>query len=90
MSLLLENIVSELNRLPGVGRRTALRLAMHILKMEREDVAAMTDSISDFRNNICHCAKCGNLSDSEICEICAGPKRDKTTLCVVELVADLL
>ena len=48
MSLLLENIVSELNRLPGVGRRTALRLAMHILKMEREDVAAMTDSISDF------------------------------------------
>ena len=51
MSRLLENIVSELNRLPGVGRRTALRLAMHILKMEREDVAAMTTSIDEFRNN---------------------------------------
>ena len=90
MSQLLENIVSELNRLPGVGRRTALRLAMHILKMEREDVAAMTESISEFRNNICHCAKCGNLSDNEICEICADTKRDRTTLCVVEQVADLL
>ncbi|MBQ2423305.1 MAG: recombination protein RecR, partial [Alistipes sp.] len=90
MSQLLENIVSELNRLPGVGRRTALRLAMHILKMDCEDVAAMTESISDFRNNICHCAKCGNLSDNEICEICADSKRDRTTVCVVEQVADLL
>ena len=90
MSQLLENIVSELNRLPGVGRRTALRLAMHILKMEREDVAAMTESISEFRNNICHCAKCGNLSDTEICEICSDQRRDRTTVCVVEQVADLL
>ena len=90
MSRLLENIVSELNRLPGVGRRTALRLAMHILKMEREDVAAMTESIDSFRNNICHCAKCGNLSDTEICEICSDQRRDRTTVCVVEQVADLL
>lgn len=90
MSQLLENIVSELNRLPGVGRRTALRLAMHILKMEREDVAMMTESIDAFRNNICRCAKCGNLSDTEICEICSDPRRDQTTVCVVEQVADLL
>ena len=60
MSRLLENIVSELNRLPGVGRRTALRLAMHILKMDKEDVAAMTESIDDFRNNVCRCSGCGN------------------------------
>ena len=90
MSKLLENIVSELNRLPGVGRRTALRLAMHILKMEREDVAAMTESIDTFRNHNCHCAKCGNLSDTEVCEICSDPRRDRTTVCVVEQVADLL
>lgn len=90
MSQLLDNIVSELSRLPGVGRRTALRLAMHILKMDGEDVKAMTDSIDDFRENICYCAKCGNLSDTEICEICNDPKRDHTTLCVVEQVSDLL
>ena len=90
MSKLLENIVSELNRLPGVGRRTALRLAMHILKMEREDVAAMTESIDLFRNNIRRCAKCGNLSDTEVCEICSDTRRDRTTVCVVEQVADLL
>ncbi len=90
MSKLLDNVVGELNRLPGVGRRTALRLAMHILKMEQEDVAAMTQSIDAFRNNVCHCARCGNLSDSQICEICADPKRDSSTLCVVEQVADLM
>lgn len=90
MSRLLDNIVGELNRLPGVGRRTALRLAMHILKMEREDVATMASSITEFRDNICHCARCGNLSDSEICEICSDERRDKTTLCVVEQVSDLL
>ncbi len=90
MSRLLENIVSELNRLPGVGRRTAMRLAMHILKMDEQDVASMTASIDDFRNNICRCAKCGNLSDTEICEICADPKRDNGVVCVVEQVSDLL
>ncbi|MBR5885653.1 MAG: recombination protein RecR [Alistipes sp.] len=90
MSRLLDNIVSELNRLPGIGRRTALRLAMHILKMDKEDVAAMTESIDAFRNNVCRCAKCGNLSDTEICEICADPRRDRTTVCVVEQVSDLL
>lgn len=90
MSRLLDNIIGELSRLPGVGRRTALRLAMHILKMEREDVATMASSISEFREHICHCARCGNLSDSEICEICSDDRRDKSTLCVVEQVSDLL
>ncbi|MBR7182828.1 MAG: recombination protein RecR [Alistipes sp.] len=90
MSRLLDNIVGELSRLPGVGRRTALRLAMHILKMDREDVVTMASSISEFREHICHCARCGNLSDSEICEICSDDRRDKSTLCVVEQVSDLL
>lgn len=90
MSKLLENVVGELSRLPGVGKRTALRLAMHILKMEREQVAQMTESIDDFRNRICHCAQCNNLSDTEICDICNDRTRDRTTVCVVEQVADLL
>lgn len=90
MSKLLENIVGELNRLPGVGRRTALRLAMHILKMDKVDVAAMTESIDAFRNNVCHCSRCGNISDTEICDICSDIKRDSSTVCVVEQVADLL
>lgn len=90
MSKLLDNVVGELSRLPGVGKRTALRLAMHLLKMEREDVEAMTRSMDDFRNNVCHCAKCGNLSDEEVCDICNDPSRDHTTVCVVEQVGDLL
>jgi recombination protein RecR len=90
MSKLLENVVGELSRLPGIGRRTALRLAMHILRMDEEDVVAMGESIIDFRTKICRCAKCNNLSDTEICDICADMSRDRTTLCVVEQVSDLL
>lgn len=58
--------------------------------MDREDVVTMASSISEFREHICHCARCGNLSDSEICEICSDDRRDKSTLCVVEQVSDLL
>ncbi|MBQ1969958.1 MAG: hypothetical protein II221_02015 [Paludibacteraceae bacterium] len=70
MSKLLQDAVSEFSRLPGIGRRTALRLAMHLLKMEREEVAQMTSTISRFRNEIRYCAECNNLSDSERCPIC--------------------
>lgn len=90
MSKLLNNVVGELSRLPGVGRRTALRLAMHLLKADVEEVKALTESIDDFRTNVCYCAKCGNISDTEICDICANPQRDHSTVCVVEQVADLL
>lgn len=90
MSKLLDNVVNDLSRLPGVGRRTALRLAMHILKMERPDVELLTDSISAFRTRICRCAQCNNLSDNEVCDICLDHMRDRSTLCVVEQVSDLL
>ena len=90
MSKLLDNVVGELSRLPGIGRRTALRLAMHILRMDEEDVVAMGESLIDFRTKICRCAKCNNLSDTEICEVCADASRDRTTVCVVEQVSDLL
>lgn len=90
MSQLLQEVVGELSKLPGVGRRTALRLAMHILRMERESVAEMTRSIDRFRNEIRHCAVCNNLSDEEICPICSDAERDHATICVVEQVADVL
>ncbi len=90
MSQLLQNVVGELSKLPGVGRRTALRLAIHLLRMDRESVAEMTESIDRFRNGIRYCAQCNNLSDEEICPICADPERDHATICVVEQVADVL
>ncbi len=90
MSKLLQNVVSELTKLPGIGRRTAMRLALHILHMERESVGDMTSSIDDFRENIRSCARCNNLSDDLICPICEDVERDQTTICVVEQVGDLL
>ena len=90
MSKLLQDVVGELSKLPGVGRRTALRLAIHILRMERDSVAEMTASIDRFRNEVKYCSLCNNLSDEEICPICADRERDHATICVVEQVADVL
>ena len=90
MSQLLQDVVGELTKLPGIGRRTALRLAMHLLRMEPESVAEMTRSIDRFRTEIKHCSVCNNLSDNEICPICADRERDRATVCVVEQVADVL
>lgn len=90
MSKLLDNVTNELQRLPGIGRRTALRLAMHILKMDTATVDSMTESISRFRHDIRSCRSCNNLSDEDLCPICSDPRRDRSTICVVEQVADLM
>lgn len=90
MSKLLQDVVGEFSKLPGIGRRTALRLSMHLLRMERESVAEMTRSIDRFRNEIRYCRTCNNLSDEELCPVCKDPNRDRSTICVVEQVADLL
>ena len=90
MSRLLQDVVGELSKLPGIGRRTALRLTIHILRMERESVAEMTESIDRFRNEVKYCTQCNNLSDEDVCPICADDERDHTTICVVEQVADVL
>ena len=90
MSRLLQDVVGELSKLPGIGRRTALRLAIHILRMERESVAEMTESIDRFRHEVKYCTQCNNLSDEDVCPICADDERDHTTICVVEQVADVL
>lgn len=90
MSRLLQDVIGELSKLPGVGRRTALRLAIHLLRMEPESVADMTRSIDRFRNGVRYCSRCNNLSDEDICPICADRERDQGTICVVEQVADVL
>ncbi|MBQ4499146.1 MAG: recombination protein RecR [Alistipes sp.] len=90
MSKLLDNVTAELQRLPGIGRRTALRLAMHILKMESDTVDSLAAAIAHFRHDIRYCRSCNNLSDSDICPICSDTRRDRSTICVVEQVGDLL
>lgn len=90
MSRLLQDAVSEFAKLPGIGRRTALRLAMHLLKMDQESVEQMTESIARFRREVRHCQLCNNLSDTDRCPICSNPERDRSTVCVVEQVGDLM
>lgn len=90
MSKLLDNVCSELQRLPGIGRRTALRLAMHILKMEEASVDSLANGIARFRHDIRYCRSCNNLSDNDLCPICSDSRRDRSTICVVEQVQDLM
>ena len=90
MSRLLEDVTAELSKLPGIGRRTALRLAMHLLRMEVASVQDMTSSIDRFRTQIRHCHLCNNLSDTDVCLICSDERRDHSTVCVVEQVSDVL
>lgn len=90
MSQLLDNVVCELGKLPGVGRRTALRLALHILRQEIEGADMLAGAIYQFRRDIKKCEKCNNLSDTDVCPICLSTRRDRTVICVVEQVADLL
>ena len=86
----LENAVNEIAKLPGIGRRTALRLALHLMKTEAEDVTLLTDRINRLKTDVFYCKKCYNISDSEICDICANPKRDTTTICVVQDIRDVI
>lgn len=89
-SVLLKNVVSELTRLPGIGQKSALRLALHLLKQPPEIAATLGDSILKLRSEIKYCANCNNISDREICEVCSNPKRDQALLCVVEDIRDML
>lgn len=89
-SLLLENAVNEFSRLPGIGRKTALRLALFILKQEKEDVARFSETIKLLRDDIHYCNVCYNISDQDICEICSSRKRDHTLVCVVESIRDVM
>lgn len=87
---LLETAVDELNRLPGIGRKTALRLALFLLSQKREMVEQFGKTLIDFRNNIQYCKHCHNISDTEICPVCASVKRDRSLLCIVSDVRDVM
>lgn len=89
-STLLENAVNELSKLPGIGRKTALRLALHLLRREENEAVALGESLIDMRRNICYCSRCHNISESEICPICSDSRRDDSVVCVVENVKDVI
>lgn len=89
-STLLQKAVTEISRLPGIGSKTALRLALHLLKQDVVEVDALSDSIKELRHHIGYCKVCHNISDTDVCEICGNASRDKATICVVENVRDVM
>ncbi len=89
-SKLLENALNEFSKLPGVGKRTALRFALHILKQSLEDVELFTQNIQLLKNGIKHCHNCHSISDDDICYICSNPERNKSLVCVVEDIRDVM
>jgi recombination protein RecR len=89
-SKLLENSVAEFAKLPGVGQKTALRLVLHLLNQDKEDVHKFSATISKLRNEIQFCKTCHNISDQSVCEICASNKRDHSLICVVEDTRDVM
>lgn len=82
--------IDELSKLPGIGKKTAQRLALHIIKNDRESAEKLAKAIVDLKEKLMLCKKCFNLSEAEFCDICKNPKRDQTTICVVEEVSDVI
>lgn len=89
-SSLLESAVTEISRLPGIGRKTALRLALHLLRQDTSVAVSLGESIINLRKGICYCRVCHNISENELCPICADTRRDASTVCVVESVRDVI
>ena len=89
-SLLLENAVNEFAKLPGVGKKTALRLILHLLRQPEDDVDNFGNTIMQLKHEVHYCKVCHNISDTEICDICANPRRDRSVVCVVENIRDVM
>jgi recombination protein RecR len=85
-----DNLVAQLTRLPGVGQRTAQRLAFHLLRASKEEALALAESISEVKERVRFCRECGNLTEEEVCGICQDARRDHALICVVEQPADLI
>ena len=85
-----ENLVSQLTRLPGVGTRTAQRLAFHLLRVPKDEAAALAGAIAEVKERVRFCSECGNLTEEEVCAICRDTRRDQAVVCVVEQPADLI
>lgn len=89
-SKLLENAVYEISQLPGIGKKTALRLALHILKQPKEQTLNLSSALVKLRENISYCKTCHNISDSDTCEICSNSRRNHSIICVVEDIRDVM
>lgn len=89
-SKLLENAVNEMSQLPGIGKRTALRLVLHLLKQPTDQTQLLAKSLQQMREHINFCDNCNNISDTALCEICANPNRDASLVCVVEDIRDVM
>lgn len=89
-SKLLENAVNEFSKLPGIGKKTALRLVLHLLKKETDEVLRFSRAITQLREEVKHCKICRNISDFDTCNICSNPARDHRIVCVVENIRDVM
>ncbi|AUC14625.1 recombination protein RecR [Tenacibaculum sp. SZ-18] len=89
-SKLLENAVNEVSRLPGIGKRTALRLVLHLLKQPKDNTKYLAEALTQLRNDVKSCRKCHNISDTIICDICSNPNRKEELVCVVEDIRDVM
>ena len=89
-SRLIEDAVSEISRLPGIGKKTALRLALHLLKRDEQQTRGLSEALLKMRTQTCYCEKCHNISDEAFCNICKNPKRDSSIICVVVDTRDVL
>lgn len=89
-SRLLERAVGEFSKLPGIGRKTALRLVLHLLRQDTDDVARFAQAVSEMKQQVKYCRTCHNISDEDVCPICANPHRDASTICVVENIQDVM
>ena len=89
-NVLLDNAIDQFARLPGIGRKTALRLVLHMLRQEEADVTAFADALTILKRDVKYCKKCHNISESELCPICADKSRDGSVICVVENIQDVI
>lgn len=89
-SVLLEKAINEFSKLPGIGRKTALRLVLHLLRQDKATVELFGNSIITLKNEVKYCKVCHNISDTEVCQICANPNRDASLVCVVENIRDVM
>src|ERR1700712_2617294 len=89
-SNLLENAVNEFSRLPGIGKKTALRLVLHLIKQEKNNVEQFGSAVLEMRRNIQFCQRCHNVSDGRLCNICSNPMRKQYLICVVETIRDVM
>ena len=89
-SELFERAVDEFSKLPGIGRRSALRLVLHVLRMDEGAVEGFADAVTRLRRDVCYCRVCHNISDTDVCQICSNPLRDAEMVCVVENIQDVM